>query len=58
MKTLSTVNHEAQSEPLRSFLRLGKPLHLIVAWGIYSLSALAYFAYQSALLGTLCGIPQ
>jgi hypothetical protein len=46
------------SEPLRLFLWFRKPMHLIVAWGIYSLGALTYFSYQSAWLGTLCGASQ
>ena len=37
-------------------LAVGKPGLWIVAWGIYSLAALAYFAYQSAWLGTLCRV--
>ena len=33
-----------------------EPVALIVAWGIYSLAALAYFGYQSAWLGTVCSV--
>jgi hypothetical protein len=30
------------------------PTPWIIAWGVYSLVALGYFAYQSAWLSTMC----
>ena len=34
-----------------------RPVLWIVAWGVYSLLALAYVGYQSAWLSTLCLTP-
>jgi hypothetical protein len=53
IQPLAITGTQAPRSPLR-FFRFNQPAALIMAWGIYSLAALAYFGYHSAALGNLC----
>lgn len=44
----------AASHPLPPAGQRQAPVGAIAAWFVYSLLALGYFGYQSALLGSLC----
>lgn len=46
-----------RQQVLRKNIRRYLPAAGFVAWGVYSLLALAYLAYESALAGIVCGAP-